>query len=164
MNQQTNHVPPETVVIHSWSDLRVFGINVLTGEACAYGQRLLCDVNEQGKALLAEFFGMPNIQLAPPMNSRVNEQPSVGSVMLERSAWRALAHFGHFHQGALAYAEIPSEIPNGPIVGIYSENRLQEYERASTGDASTFRLVRNFRSSQPRVGSRNVHAMSGRVY
>ncbi len=38
--------------IHDWNDLRAYGINYLTGEACAVGKRLLCDVNERGRAVV----------------------------------------------------------------------------------------------------------------
>jgi hypothetical protein len=45
------------ITVRDWNDLRSFGINALTGEACAVGKRLLCDVNDQGRKLLCSIFG-----------------------------------------------------------------------------------------------------------
>lgn len=45
--------------IHSnWKELEKYGIFMLTGEACAYGMRVLCDVNAQGWRILKQYFGM----------------------------------------------------------------------------------------------------------
>lgn len=35
--------------VRSWNDLRPYGIDLLTGEACGMMYRYLCDVTEQGK-------------------------------------------------------------------------------------------------------------------
>ena len=146
----------DSVTLRGWNDLEAFGINCLTGEACAFSQRMLCDVNEHGKALLAEYFGMPGIQLAAPMNSSVHGQPSVGSLMLERTSWRAVARFALFNDGALGcYDPEHGQF----IAGIYSAERLAEYERH--GIPVTYNVTAGNR--QPRVGSRNVHAFTGRA-
>lgn len=44
--------------IAKWEDLAPYGIDMLTGESCAYGYRLLCDVNSRGMELLASVFGL----------------------------------------------------------------------------------------------------------
>lgn len=145
-----------SIAIHSWKDLEVFGISALTGEACAYSQRLLCDVNEEGKALLEEFWGTPDLTLAKPWNSSVDGKPSVGSVMLARDGMLSIARFALFRDSALAYYEGADK---ASIVGIYTQERLEQYA------ANNFPLVRNYAllSQQPHAGSRNVHAMTGRV-
>lgn len=43
--------------IYSWQDFRKYGIDILTGESCGLGMRLLADVNADGWKLLDEFFG-----------------------------------------------------------------------------------------------------------
>ena len=69
--------------IRNWDDLRDYGINFLTGEACAVGKRLLCDVSEQGRRLLCSVFGLPsNTAFAENWNRQVNGEPAVGSIFL----------------------------------------------------------------------------------
>lgn len=143
-----------SVAIYGIADLVQFGINGLTGEACAYSLRILSDVNEQGKQLLAEFYGMPNIQLADGMNSQVNGEPTVGSFMLARDSFGDLACFAVLRDGALGYREQS----DGSILAIYEQELLNQYLN------NGYDVVRNpvFTSNQPRVGSRNVHAFTGR--
>lgn len=145
----------DTVVVCTAEDLDVFGVRVLTGEACAYGQRLLCDVNEDGQQLLREFWGLPTLMLAPAMNERVGTKPAVGSVMLERRAVLGLARFAMFRSGALAFWEDRQAC--GGLVGLYNEQRVREYE--AEGVALEYNPTH--RTEQPHVGARNVHAMLG---
>jgi len=71
------------ITIRDWNDLQHFGINFLTGEACAVGKRLLCDVNNQGRKLLCSIFGLPsNTTLAENWNSQVNGDDAIGSIFL----------------------------------------------------------------------------------
>ena len=71
------------ITIRDWNDLRHYGINFLTGEACAVGKRLLCDVNEQGRKLICSILGLPiNTPFAENWNSQVNGEDSVGSIFL----------------------------------------------------------------------------------
>lgn len=71
------------ITIRDWNDLRSFGINVLTGEACAVGKRLLCDVNDQGRRLLCSIFSLPtNTRFAENWNSSVNGDDAIGSIFL----------------------------------------------------------------------------------
>lgn len=147
--------------VSSFNDLAQFGINFLTGEACAYSMRLLCDVNQEGKELLADFFGMPNIQLGDKWNSTVNGQPSVGSIMIGRSFLKELAQFAFFRVGALAVAHAPHT-----IIGIFTEERLEGYRKLNEGidkPGFSFCLNHALASRAPVVGSRNVHAMTGRT-
>jgi hypothetical protein len=159
MNTTTATKSPRHGACFTWQDMARFGINALTGEACAYGQRMLCDVNADGQLLLADYFGwQESLRLAPPMNSLVAGMPSVGSVMLPRD-WRDLALFAHFREGA--YGVYISDIDRS-VVPIESEDRMNQYQAA--GEHSG-RLVRNpsIGSTQPHVGSRNVHAFTGRI-
>ena len=38
--------------ISSWDDLKAYGIDPLTAEACGLGYRLLCDLTAEGKKIL----------------------------------------------------------------------------------------------------------------
>ena len=56
--------------IRNWSDLRPYGIDCLTGEACGISARALCDLTEDGQKLVREFLGLPyNAPFAPAWNS-----------------------------------------------------------------------------------------------
>ena len=50
--------------IRNLSDLRPFGIDLLTGESCALSRRLLCDVTEEGKSLILKALGLREISMA----------------------------------------------------------------------------------------------------
>jgi hypothetical protein len=45
--------------IRNWHDLETYGIRCLTGEACLLSARALCDLTDDGQALVREFFGLP---------------------------------------------------------------------------------------------------------
>lgn len=153
-----NHLKP----VSNMRDLAQFGINSLTGEACAYSMRTLCDVNEEGKALLAEFFGMPDISLARNMNSTVDGKPAIGSLMLTHEIVPSLAQFAFFTKGALAVAIMGGR----EIHGLFEAERVQQYRDFSAQEnGKGVSVVNNYalRSSAPMVGSRNVHQATGRV-
>jgi len=151
-------INPETrksLVIRGLRDLEAFGISPLTGEACALSQRILCDVSEEGRLLLAEYFGFPGLKLADNMNSQVAEQPAIGSVMLTRSSYSDLASFAFFRDGA--HAIVRGQ--DNSIQGIYDKDLVQRYAEINAD------ITRNpIQCSQgPRVGTRNVHQMTGRA-
>jgi len=146
--------------VHTWSDLQQFGINCLTGESCAYGMRLLCDLNEDGRKLVADYHGTNIHSFRSNWNSTVDGKPAVASVMLHRDSLQQIAIFAMFRAGALAAA-----VWNGETVPVESDERLAEYENYINNGGSTWSLRRNpaLTSTAPREGSRNVHAASGRA-
>jgi hypothetical protein len=54
--------------IDCWRDLEPFGIDPLTGEACGLMCRILFDVTERGRRILAKAFGVPDLKLAERWN------------------------------------------------------------------------------------------------
>lgn len=147
---------PAYLLIHGFRDLAVAGISPLTGEACAFSQRILCDVSEPGRALLQDFFGVSEFATHPNMNSTVGDAAAIGSVMLPRGIWRDLAAYYAFSSGALAYLEHP----DGTLMVLYAQELLDRYT-----ERTDISIVRNPATSSlaPRVGSRNVHMATGRV-
>lgn len=149
--------------VSNFRDMAQFGITGLTGEACVYSMRMLCDVNEEGKELLSEYFGIPELTLARNMNTTVGDQPAIGSLMLQHDIVPKLAQFAFFRKGALAVV-----ISGGREVnGIFDAERLQEYRdfiEKHPGECH-YSLVNNYAlsSSAPMVGSRNIHQATGRV-
>jgi hypothetical protein len=147
--------------VSGFKGLTQFGINSLTGESCAYGMRMLCDVSDDGRALLADYFGMPSISLEPNWNSVVGDQPATGSIMLAHDIVRSLAQFAFFRRGALAVL-----ITEHEVNGIFTSERVQQYRDfiehyPNTGHS--LRVNHALSSAAPMVGSRNIHAMSSRA-
>ena len=69
------------VVYFSTEDLaKTIGLNFLTGEACAYGMRWLCDLNEEGVKNVTAFFKAAPTQ--DNWNTWVNDLPAVKSIMI----------------------------------------------------------------------------------
>ena len=148
--------------IHTWSDLSKFGINPLTGEACKYGQRLLCDLSEDGVALVRDLFGLPAVvsdvrdQFPINWNSMVGDKPAIASIMLPRGMFGDICRFALFragyelviwsHDGGWAgymQSDIPKDITHEKLEAMYKA----VYRNPAPGAAS----------------SRNQHAMSGRT-
>jgi hypothetical protein len=85
--------------VSCWNDLRPFGIEPLTGEACGLMWRILFDVTERGRKVVGKCFGVPNIALAEPWNRGTAEEPHVGSIMLTQEALVPLAVFALLENG-----------------------------------------------------------------
>lgn len=146
--------------VQGWSGLTQFGINMLTGEACRFSQRLLCDLNETGRDLVADYLGITSEGFTAPWNSSVSDTPAVASVLLHRESLNQLAEFAMFRDGALAVA-----FANGIILGLYEEtlvDRWAEYLEHTPANGS---LRRNYavQVGPHQVGSRNVHMATGRA-
>jgi len=65
------------------------GINILTGEACAFNMRVLCDLTEEGCKIIEEFFG-GTITCTRETNWNSG---GVASVMIPRSCLKDLEKF-----------------------------------------------------------------------
>ena len=148
--------------LRSIEDLEAYGLNYLTGEACALSQRLLFDMNDNGADLMCEYFGLQfKSAFAQAWNSQVNGKLATASIMLPRSPdfYRELFKFLLFREGYPAVAYHPD---------YSSVNGLDNSELAAwngeCGAENKWSLYHNPRpSGQPSVGTRNVHAMTGRT-
>lgn len=157
-----------SIQIHNWAGLQQFGINPLTGEACKYSMRLLCDLNEDGLALLRDFLGLQtfisgihddaNPQFPPNWNSQVNGKPALASIMLARGIYNDLCHFALFRAGVVWAVRTPA----GDWMG-YSEEDVVHYsltrEKLQVREDWTVHANPAPRDS----GSRNQHAFTGRT-
>jgi hypothetical protein len=141
-------------VIRCWDDLRPYGIDGLTGEACGYSMRILCDVTEKGKALIERFFGGTiKITLDSNWNGGDKEDPHVGSIMLPYEILPVLGAF------CLLQA-------NEPTVFITTLGEAYGWDRGPLGEEleKCYNVRRYYRrSTDPGTGDRNQHAFSGRV-
>lgn len=101
--------------VRDWNDLHPYGINFLTGEACAVGKRLLCDVNDQGRKLLCSIFGLPlNTTFSENWNGSVNCDPAAGSILLPRHLFGFLGAMIFLQTGCRCAVVLE----NGTVVGI----------------------------------------------
>jgi len=152
--------------LYSFNDLVPYGINPLTGEACAYGMRVLCDLSASGCALISDFMGLrfnpddPTAAFQKNWNSRVGERPAIASVMLCRNMVSPLMRFALFSVDRCDYV---IECPDGAMIGMhetdeYCEKQLQN-ARSEQAYAQGYRVLTNF----SKTGSRNQHAFSGRI-
>ena len=146
-----------TKTVRNIQDLLQFGIDALTGEACAFNMRILCDVNEDGRALLADFFGIEKTAFKEAWNRFVDGKDAVGSIMLTPNIVPKLAQFAFFRKDYKAVVVFA----NGTVSALNDTDIPDYKDRPLPGQNLMFNPTTT--SSQPHVGSRNVHAMTGRV-
>ncbi len=158
--------------ISSLRDLEGYGIRPLTGEADALSYRALCDLTEEGRALVAETYGVLPSGFPENWNSG-----AVASCMLPYDAWRHIAPIA-----LTGCCHTVFEVEGGSVFGLEDG---EEFEGAPydfdteqyTGPPRIKRdgvwmdwpscygtVGRSYScGSNPHVDSRNTHAMSGRT-
>lgn len=129
-----------------WYELKPYGIDYLTGEACGYGGRVLCDLTSEGVAFLQDFFGM-QITLGNEWNR------GVASIKLPRSIFKALCIHALFYDGWPVVFSNESGCW-GMTLG-YWEERGDQLLAGYPGS--------NIHVNRGTAGTNNRHEMSGRV-
>lgn len=142
--------------ITSVSDLEAYGIEPLTGEACGLSYRILCDVTERGRKVLAKALGIPNLTLPAAWNRGTAADPHVGSIMLAPELVTFIGVFALLESGCTQVWVVR----DGGIIGIETGDsaNLIDANRLLVGD----RLTRSL-SYRGTAGDRNEHVMSGRI-
>ena len=143
--------------IRCWNDLRDYGIDLLTGEACGLSYRLLCDVTARGKRTLEKALSIPNLGLAENWNCGSDDEEHVGSIMLPPDALSFLAVFALLESGC---SEVLVTKSSG-VVGIEPDDAPDRVQAVRCFHAND--LSRRFCYAGT-AGDRNRHVMSGRVY
>jgi len=138
-------------------ELKKFGIEYLTSEACGYSMRALFDINQIGQDYLSAFFGGIEF-LANGWNSS-----SKKSVMLPK---------GQFIIDLLIFCYLESEFAcalyvdagNAKVVGLQPMIRFYNSPEDCTTEARHFSdsWQTNYRIYEGK--NRNTHAFSGRTY
>lgn len=155
----------------TYSSLPSIGVNPLTGESCAYSQRILCDLNEQGVELIADWLGIPTYPkpaFAENWNSSVDGKPAVASVMLARECMQPLMLFALLRQGWAYIVESGSQFTAFNDKDIEREPNLKEYLDPESWLCKMHPGIHVYRNPRPDVnskiaGSRNVHQFTGRT-
>lgn len=144
-------------VLNQFSALAPYGINALTSEACPFGLRILCDLSEEGRSLVARFLGTPDMDCFPEnWNSYTSDgTPAVSSVLLPRSAMRDLMVFVLFVEDECSEVILCAD---GTVVGIGKgdDYRARYLELAQSDSRYTVLTL-------PHGGDRNTHLFSGRI-
>jgi hypothetical protein len=141
--------------INSWNDLQAYGIELLTGEACGLGYRLLCDVTERGRKTIEKCLGLTNLVLPENWNRGSTEDPHVGSIMLTREMLEPLAVFALLEAGCKEVYVVKNS-----VVGIEASDPPTAIEDVKRWSGVEYARRYAYRGT---AGDRNVHVMSGRV-
>lgn len=144
------------IKVSSFFDLKKFGIEPLTGEACPFGQRILCDLNEEGKNLLEQYFGTEIT--SKNWNSFVGEDKAIASIMLSKNSLKDIVIFILFMK---KYKKV--YIYDKVIYGVNEED-LKHFELFFNANKDSSLYKESFTNpidSNPY--SRNIHTFSGRV-
>jgi hypothetical protein len=144
--------------INSWNELRPFGIDALTGEACGLSYRLLCDVTQRGKRTIEKALGVKALDLPENWNRGGDEEPHVGSVMLAPELLAPLAIFALLEAGCVEVWRTSS----GSLIGIEPTDAPERIEAWKQFHAQSDNFVRRYTYGGT-AGDRNRHQMTGRV-
>jgi len=150
----------KAIHINTADDLELYGLNALTGEADAYMERILFDLNQEGVDLLTEYLG-GNVSFTEGSNwnSKVNGQPAVASIMMPWDWVRSLVRYILFrvngcpdvYQNPDGFAAIGVQDPESEVGKMYAE-------------ASEDYGLRRYRNPCPgSTSGRNTHQFTGRT-
>lgn len=144
--------------IDCWNELRPFGIDPLTGEACGLSYRILCDVTQQGKRVIQKALGVVNLELTENWNRGDPNDPPVGSIMLAPELLIPLAIFALLEHGCCEVWRTKSD----GLIGIESTDAPERIEAVRRLYMDGDNLMRRYAYTGT-AGDRNRHQMSGRV-
>ncbi|MFO0887906.1 MAG: hypothetical protein U0790_02045 [Isosphaeraceae bacterium] len=141
--------------VNSWRDLERYGIELLTGEACGLGYRLLCDMTAQGKKIIERCLGLKDLGPAEGWNRGRPGDPHVGSIMLTHEMLTPLAVFALLESGCKEVYLVKNS-----VVGIEASDPADTLEPMKR--VAGVEYARRF-AYRGTAGHRNVHVMTGRV-
>jgi hypothetical protein len=142
--------------IEKWDDLREYGIEALTSEACGLGYRLLCDVTAKGKKILEKCLGLRDLGAQPAWNCGSADDPHIGSVMLALSMLVPIGIFALLESNCTAVWLQRNDTLRG-FEADDDQESIEWWKEFTRGS-----LVRTF-AYRGTAGDRNIHVMSGRA-
>ena len=137
--------------IGCWNDLRPFGIDALTGEACGLSFRLLCDVTPKGKAILEKCLSC-RLELGDAWNGGSGDEPHVGSIMLAPHFLIPIGVFALLESGCNEVWHVCES-----LIGIEPVDDSTQLRAFHGKD------IRRRYAYDGTSGDRNVHMMTGRT-
>ena len=144
--------------ITCWDDLRPYGIDMLTGEACGLSYRLLCDVTEKGKHTIQIALGIANLDLHDSWNRGDSNDPHIGSLMVVPELLVPLSVFALLESGCREVYRTKSD----GLLGIEPADDPQRVDAVKRFHAENGNFVRRYAYAGT-AGDRNRHEMSGRI-
>lgn len=161
------HRDPDCAFIHDFHGLRPFGIDVLTGESCAHGLRMLCDLTDEGKLIVIKALGLGSAGFEPAWNSK-----GTGSIMLHYGMLEILSIYAMLTAGyerIFVCGQGVAGASSGKAAEYYDmairdqrwavehyEKNKQELPRGYRWYGGVIRILTNC------AADRNVHQMTGR--
>lgn len=162
----------DKLTISGITDLRAYGINFLTGEACSLGIRALCDLTPAGRDLVCELLGLPTVEFGEAVNGRDNQcykmmlpyslvndlatvilfkQPDVVEVWLLPYCVRGVTNkeLDHLEE---VWSRPEDDDPQMWTQRVYEILKVKGVRRPPT------------QQQQPHIGINNVHHWSGSVH
>jgi hypothetical protein len=136
-----------------WNELRRYGINPLTGEACPFGLRVLTDLTERGRRIVLDMLGTDFITLNRNWNSG-----SEFSVMIPRSLFQDVYVWCLISEG-IDEIIVSEEGVCGRTAGDSDDDWEGYYKALQHFDKKPRRISP---VGGPRRGTRMVHAMTDR--
>ncbi len=137
--------------VRCFTDLRAFGLDCLTGEACGLNYRVLFDLTAKGKKIVEKCLDV-KIE-SEPWNRGSKDDPHVASIMLSHEMIVPIGIFALLESGC-------SEVwmlKDGALAGFDGHEHDDNY-RAVLAEERQRRFA-----YQGTAGSRNQHVFSGRV-
>ena len=141
-----------------WDELRAYGVDMLTGEACGLSYRLLCDVTEKGKHTIQIALGIANLELHDSWNRGEPQDPHIGSLMVVPELLVPLGVFALLENGCHEVWRTKSD----GLWGVEPTDDPERVEAFKRLHADNGNLVRRY-SYGGTAGDRNRHEMTGRV-
>ena len=139
--------------IQCWSDLRPFGLDCLTGEACGLMYRILFDLTAQGKTIVEKCL---DVKIASePWNCGSPDDPHKASIMLSPEMMVPIGIFALLESGCTEVWML-----DGALFGIEASDTEMEIDIWRTFHEKNIRRMFSYRGT---AGSRNLHVFSGRV-
>src|ERR1043166_1173788 len=109
--------------LRRFDDLRPYGLNILTGEACGLGMRYLTDVTEAGKKLIEKVLDVNELSLQSNWNSG-----SIGSIMLTQEFIHTCMIFALLQNGCI---EVWEDNATKELYGMEDKGDLDGYLKAA---------------------------------
>lgn len=158
-------------IIKTFSDLEPYGIKPLTGEACRVGRRVLCDLDDRGRKIVADMLGVidRSFNKYTMWHPAWNGGESSASFMMPYGMFNDLAVWCLLDAGCndvriVEAGSAQGVIWDGGIYGIEDAEEAAEFDIIFDGEFSkaigrTFARVSL--KDHPGRGTRCEHAMSG---
>jgi len=151
----------ESCYIRSWDDLRKLGLNLLTGEACNMGMRLLFDMNAKAVEVMQNMLGgCVKFEPGSNWNSCAGGTPAVASVMLPPDWLTEVAAYFLIENG---YNTVAVNVVGNCTMAAVGFKTSEQHTLEQFMSALGLVRGRGFRTYHTTGETRNKHAFSGRV-